>query len=149
MVALSPDGYRLASSSEDKTIRLWEVETGQCLQVLRGYTSTALSVCFSPNGQLLAGGCASEALKLWEVSTGKLVNVLEDTAYSGFSSFSSDGKFLAGSRNDEAVNLLDIETGDLLNILRYTQPYEGMKLVQAKGLTEAQTRTLQVLGAIS
>ena len=149
MVALSPNGRFLASSSDDKTVRLWDVETGHCLQVLRGYTSTALSVCFSPDGQLLAGGCASEALRLWEVSTGKLVKVLEDPAHSGFASFSCDGKILAGSRNDEAVNLWNVETGDLLNILRYTQPYEGMKLAHAKGLTEAQTRTLQALGAIS
>src|SRR5438067_5642286 len=46
----SPDGSLLASGSEDKMIRLWDVQSGQCLNILRGHENQVRSVAFSPDG---------------------------------------------------------------------------------------------------
>ena len=49
-IAWSPDGRMLASPSADKTIRLWDVETGELCRTLTGHTQSVLSVAWSPDG---------------------------------------------------------------------------------------------------
>ena len=53
-VAISPDGSRLATSSEDGTVKLWDSQTGQEVLTLRGHTDIVPSVAFSPDGTQLA-----------------------------------------------------------------------------------------------
>ena len=53
-VSFSPDGTKLASGSEDKTIKIWEVSTGQLLKTLEGHSSSVYSVSFSPDRTKLA-----------------------------------------------------------------------------------------------
>ena len=53
-VAFSPDGNTLASGSHDKTIRLWEVVTGEHKGALTGHTEGIWSIAFSPDGNTLA-----------------------------------------------------------------------------------------------
>ena len=51
---LSPDGRRLASASNDQTVKLWDASTGQELLTLKGHTDRVDSVAFSPDGRRLA-----------------------------------------------------------------------------------------------
>jgi hypothetical protein len=65
-VAFSPDGQRLASASRDRTVKLWDTETGQEVLTLRGHTQAVCRVAFSPDGQLLASASWDGTVKLWE-----------------------------------------------------------------------------------
>ncbi len=56
-IAWSPDERTLASGSDDKTIRLWDTETGNLLRTLevKGRIKAVLSVAWSPDGHLPQG----------------------------------------------------------------------------------------------
>jgi WD40 repeat protein len=66
-VAFSPDGQMLASGSYDKTIKLWDVQSGQEVRTFRGHTDLVTSVAFSPDGRLLASASQDGTVRLWGV----------------------------------------------------------------------------------
>jgi len=63
----------LASASFDATIRLWNAETGACVNTLERHTEAVYSVAFSHNGEFLASGSFDSWLHIWSVKTGEVV----------------------------------------------------------------------------
>jgi WD40 repeat protein len=124
-VMFSPDGNRLASCSDDSTVRIWETATGKELFVLKGHQGSVLGVAFSPDGRHFASAGGDHTVKLWNAATGKEIRTL--TGHTGAVkavTFSSDGRFLAsggdapGDRDAEATSdgeviVWDAATGDL------------------------------------
>ncbi|CAD8128937.1 unnamed protein product [Paramecium sonneborni] len=72
-LCFSPDGTTLASGSLDKSICLWDVQTGQQKAKLDGHMRSVNSVCFSPDGATLASGSDDNSIRLWDVKTGKML----------------------------------------------------------------------------
>ena len=102
-VCFSPDGRRLASGSEDETVRLWDVETGACFRTLGGHSHQVIFVCFSPDGNQLASCSAfDDSVRLWNVETGGVcVRTLEGHDHAWVAvSFSPDGEQLASGSGD-------------------------------------------------
>jgi len=55
-VSFSPNSQHLASSSDDKTILIWDIETGSTINVLTEHSDCVNSIAFSPNGRHLVSG---------------------------------------------------------------------------------------------
>jgi dipeptidyl aminopeptidase/acylaminoacyl peptidase len=113
-VAFSSDGTRLASASNDRTIRLWDVETG-IQQTTINTENMILSVAFSPDGKTLASGAWGDYVKLWDVQTGKELSFRGQGNVQSLA-FSPDGKHLAAA--GDTVTLWDVQTGASLAELR-------------------------------
>ena len=70
-VAFSPDGTQIVSGSSDKTIRVWDVVTGQQVgEALRGHKDIVHSVAFSPDGTHIVSGSNDNTIRVWDVVMG-------------------------------------------------------------------------------
>ena len=72
-VAFSPDNKLIASGSIDQTVRVWNLNTKECIAVLKGHEGWIRAVCFSPDGQILASGSHDRTIRLWSTKTGTLL----------------------------------------------------------------------------
>jgi WD40 repeat protein len=66
-IAITPNGQMLVSGSEDNTLKLWDLDTGECLATLEGHEAGVKSVAFSPDGKMLVSGSADNTIKLWQL----------------------------------------------------------------------------------
>ena len=106
----------------DRSVRLWDVETGNLLKTLKRHTSDGVaSVSFSPDGKTIVSGGRdrNKGVRLWDANTGNLLkNLTGHTDWIASVSFSPDGKTTVSGSWDKTVRLWDVETGDLLRTLK-------------------------------
>ncbi|KAI4767316.1 hypothetical protein E4T52_17467, partial [Aureobasidium sp. EXF-3400] len=112
-VAFSPDGQVVASASDDRTVRLWDAQTGEQVQKLEGHEESVRSVAFSPDGQIVASASDDRTVRLWDAQTGEQVQKLEGHKGPVRSiAFSPDGQIVASASWDDTVRLWDAQTGE-------------------------------------
>jgi WD40 repeat protein len=65
-VCFDPEGQRLATADADRNVKLWDVESGQNVLILRGHTGKATCLSFSRDGTRLASGGWDKTIRIWE-----------------------------------------------------------------------------------
>jgi WD40 repeat protein len=132
-VAYSPDGRRLASASEDGTVRVWSARTGRSRLVFKGHPprpekpghitfspdgSGVDSVTFSPDGRWVASAAWDGTVLVWDADTGKVRLTLKKHRRGARRVlFSPDGKWLATGSVDQTAILWDVATGKPVHTL--------------------------------
>ena len=105
-LAFSPDGTMLVSGSRDKTIKFWEIPSGQLIRTVEAHDGGVHTVTFSPDGKVLASCSDDTTIKLWDSSTGNLICTLQGhTGPVRSIAFSSDGRRLVSGSHDKTVRL--------------------------------------------
>jgi WD40 repeat protein/tRNA A-37 threonylcarbamoyl transferase component Bud32 len=96
-VAYSPDGRYVASggSDGDRTIKVWNADSGSEVMTLQGHEKGVTSVAFSPDGKRILSGSRDETVRLWDAATGTEVMALPAQRAVWSAVFSPDGKTIA------------------------------------------------------
>ncbi|MEV4530813.1 trypsin-like peptidase domain-containing protein, partial [Streptosporangium sp. NPDC049304] len=95
-VAFSPDGKHLATAGDDKTVRIWDADTGGLIRTLTSDSHRVNSVAFSPNRKRLASSGSAGTVQIWDTVTGGLIRTLTGhTDWVNSVAFDPDGKRLA------------------------------------------------------
>jgi RNA polymerase sigma factor (sigma-70 family) len=110
-LAFSPDGRTLATASDrDKTIRLWEVCSGQSRGSIAGHADWVGSLAFSPDG-LLASASHDKTVRVWNLNSGKETGCFRGhESVVGPLAFSSDGQRLISGGWDTTILVWDMNT---------------------------------------
>ena len=117
ILEFSPNGKRLASGSQDKTVRLWDTDTNEELAILQKHTGWISALAFSSDGKKLASGSTDKTVNLWDTDTGELITTLTGHLNGIVAlSFSPDGSTLASGSADGTIKFWNAETGELLPI---------------------------------
>lgn len=96
------------SGSRDKTLRVWDIESGQCKMIFEGHTATVRDV--ATNGGLAVSGSYDEEARIWSLETGKCLRVLKGHE-SQIYSVVFDGKRIVTGGLDNTARVWDPVTG--------------------------------------
>jgi WD40 repeat protein len=111
-VAFSPDGRRIVSGSDDKTLRLWDVASGKLIgEPLVGHAKAVRSVAFSPDGRRLVSGSNDNTLRIWNLDDAKTKTLKGHTWRVTSVAFSPDGQRIVSGSDDNTLRLWDVGSG--------------------------------------
>ena len=75
-LAITPDGQTAVSGSTDKTLKVWDLNTGKCRSTLIGHADSVWGVAVTPDGGTIVSSSEDKTLKVWDLNTGKCCSTL-------------------------------------------------------------------------
>jgi WD40 repeat protein len=128
-LSFTPDGTKLVSGSFDKTIKLWQLATGQVIHTLNDHLKGVFALAVSADGKLLASGSWDELIKLWNLETGTLLeNLTQHQASVRSLAISPDSKTLVSGSFDRTIVLWNLPDGTVTKIITDAEPIAAIAL---------------------
>jgi len=117
-VAVTADGCHVVSASNDKTVKVWDLQSGQLLRTLVGHSSWVTAVAVTADGCHVVSGSSDNTLKVWDLESGQLLRTLV-----GHSSKVASVAVVVGECHvisasaDRTLKVWDLHSGQLLRTI--------------------------------
>ena len=146
-VAVTPDGKRVVSVSLDRTLKVWDLTTGQELLTLEG-DSSVNGVAVTPDGKRAVSASADHALQVWDLDTGQVLRTLKGHSNSvNGVAVTPDGKQAVSASADHSLQVWDLDTGRALRTLEgHSNSVDGVAVTPdgKQAVSASRDKTLRV-----
>ena len=116
-VAITPDGRYAVSCSEDDTLRVWDLDSGQTIRTLQGHTDSPNAVAVTQD--YAVSGSADNTLRVWDLQTGKTTQTLQGhTFWVNAVAVTPDGRHAVSGSDDKTLRVWDLHTGRTIQTLQ-------------------------------
>jgi len=119
-LVFSSDGQTLLSSADDRTVKLWDVETGRRLYTLADATDVVTTLAFDPSGRKLSASGADKFIRTWRLDAdgGTMIQaIIAHEAEVTRIAYLPDGEHLVSAAADRTVKIWDLATGEARRVL--------------------------------
>ena len=109
-ICYSPDGAHVVTGSCDKTIRIWDAESGTTIgEPLTGHTKKVTSVAYSPDGRHIISGSDDHTIRIWDAKNGIAVGgaLKGHTSYVRSVAYFPNGRLIISGSSDRTIRIWD------------------------------------------
>jgi WD40 repeat protein len=140
-VALHADGLRAVTASSDKTVRVWNLDTGVCLQTFWGHTDYVSSVALHADGRRVVTVGLDRTVRVWNLDTGACLKTLGGhTDRVRSVAIHPDGRRAVTGSEDGTMRVWDLDTGACLTTWFGGSPF--LAVVSGKPLANGRIRVV-------
>jgi WD40 repeat protein len=122
-IVISADGQTLVSGGQDKTIKVWSLQTGELKKTLRSDSGAINALAIAPDGKTVVSGSGDRLVRIWDITSDRPPQILR--GHSGnvtHVDISSDGKTIISLDRGQSpeIKVWDIDTGEQKAKLPYS-----------------------------
>ena len=118
-VAISSNNRWIVSGSFNKTILIWDIETGEELKILKGHDAEVESIAISPNNRRIISGSYDKTIRIWDIETNEKLRTLKGHERDIYCvDIDVSNQYIVSGSEDRTVRVWSIDTGEELKVLK-------------------------------
>lgn len=161
-LALMNEAHCVISAGEDKSIKVWNLDTGHCIHTLQGHQSVIYALALCDNGRFVVSASEDKTIGLWDIKSGKLIRFMTGHEAAVVSlTVDKASRFIMSGGYDQTIRVWSVETGQCISTTQLDEAYirpicllandqmmissgsdHSLKLWSTRGLTSSATPVL-------
>ena len=115
----TPDNNYVVSSSDDRTVRIWDLDSTNYIKKIEGHSNQVNHVAYSQDGKIIVSASSDSTIRIWNGATGNCLRTLRGHAgYVNSVAFSPNGKNIVSASSDSTIRIWDYASGQCLRVLK-------------------------------
>jgi len=147
-------GESIVSGSYDKTVKIWDINTGHCTKVIPVHTMSCIKdtldghsnwvLCLDVIGDTIVSGCKDKTIKIWNMRTGQCEKTLNGHTYS-VTCLEIAGSTIVSGSQDKTIKIWSMETGECKKTLTgHTNYVMCLQVLRNQIISGSQDNTIKI-----